>query len=74
MISRLGVLSVDASDLNVELVSDLLELSHLGTELWKSNVNRCSQSRTEVGWAGSDITEMVIMSELSNLLNLGRGL
>ncbi len=65
---------MDASNLDVELVCNLLELSHLCTELWKSDVNRCSQSRTEVSWAGSDVTKMVIMSELSNLLNLGRGL
>ena len=39
MISGLGVLTMDATDLNVELVGNLLEFSHLDAELRESNVN-----------------------------------
>jgi len=64
---------MDASDLDVELVSDSLEICHFGSELRQLDVNRCSQGSSEVGWAGSDVTETFIVSESSDRLNLSGG-
>jgi len=47
----LGVLSVDTSDLDLVLVSDLVELFLLGHELWKVDVDGSSHGGTKVGWA-----------------------
>jgi hypothetical protein len=64
---------MDASDLDVELVSDSLEICHFGSELRQLDVDRCSQGSSEVGWAGSDVTETFIVSESSDRLNLSGG-
>lgn len=70
MVGRLRVLAMDASNLDMELVGNLLELSHLGSEFWKSNVHRSSQSCAEIGWARRDVAKMFVVSKLGNLLNL----
>ena len=57
----LGVLSMDTSNLDKVLVSNLVELLLLLHELWKLNVYGGSQSSTKVGWARSDVSKMVIM-------------
>jgi len=62
---------MDSSDLNEVFVSNGLELLLLLHQLWKLDVDRCSQGSSKVGWARSDITEMVIVRELGNLLNGG---
>ncbi len=62
---------MDASDLDMELIGNLLELGHLGTELRQGNVDRSSQSSSEVGWARSDVAKMFIVGKLSHLLDLG---
>ena len=71
----LRVLTVDTSDLDVVLVSDLLELGLvlLLSEFWKRDVDGSSESGTEIGWAGGDVTEMVIVRELADSLDVSSG-
>ncbi len=69
----LGVLSMDASDLDVELVSNCLELVHLLGKLRELNVNGGAEGSSEVGRARGDIAEVSVMSELGNLLDGGSG-
>jgi len=70
MIGRFGMLTMNSSNLDVELVSDSLEVCHFGSELRQSDVNRCSQGSSEVGWAGSDVAKAFIMGKSCDLLNL----
>ena len=68
-----GVLTMDSSDLNIVLVSDFVELLFvffLGKH-WKFDMNRCSQGSSKISWAWGDVTEVVIMSELSFFLDSG---
>jgi hypothetical protein len=60
----LGVLTVGTSDLDVEFVSDSLELSFLFSELGQVNMNRCSEASTAVSGACSDVAEMSVILEL----------
>lgn len=69
----LGVLTMDASDLDVELVSNLLELVHVLGKLGQLDVHRGAEGSAEVGRARGDVAEMRVVSELSDLLNGGRG-
>jgi len=64
-----GVLSVDTSDLYVIFVSDGLMEIWVLHELWKVDVNGGSESSSKVGWAGRDVTEMLIVSEFGFLLD-----
>ena len=43
--------SVDASDLHMVLISNSLELVHLGTKFGQLDVNRGSESSTKISWA-----------------------
>ena len=69
----LGVLSVDTSDLHEVLVSDLVELFLLLHELWKLDVDGGSEGSSQVGWAGGDVTEMLIVGELADSLDVSSG-
>ena len=51
-----GVFTVDSSDLNVEFVSNFVELLFVLSKHWEFNVDGCSESCTKIGWAGSDVT------------------
>ena len=62
---------MDSSDLYIVFSSNLFEFFHSFPKLWKGNVYRSSKSRSKVSWAGSDVSEIIILSKLSNLLNLG---
>jgi len=64
-----GVLSVDTSDLYVIFVSDGLMEIWVLHELWKVDVNGGSESSSKVGWAGRDVTKMLIVSEFGFLLD-----
>ena len=68
-----GVLSVDSSDLYVIFVSDSVELSFILSELWKLDMDGSSHGGTKVSWARGDVTKMIIVRELGNLLNNGGG-
>ena len=69
----LSVLTVGTTNLDVVLVSDLLELSLVLGELGQLDVDGGSEGSTEVSRAGSNVTEMFILGELAVLLNLGGG-
>ena len=64
---------MDASDLDMELVSDGLEFWHLNAELWKGDMNRSSQGSSEVCGAGGDVAKAFIVSESSHLFNFTCG-
>jgi len=66
---RLGVLSVNSSDLYVVLVGDGVELILLFGKLWKLDMDGSSQGGTEVSWARGDVTEMIVVSEFGDFLN-----
>ena len=66
----LSVLSVDTSDLDFILISHLIESCLISHQLWKFDVDGSSHGGTKVGWAGSDVTEMIVMGELANGLNM----
>jgi len=66
----LRVLSVDTSDLNIVLSGDSFESSIVSHQFWKFDVYGSSQGSTEVGWAGSDVTKMIIVGEFANSLNM----
>ena len=72
-IVRLGVLAMSATDLDVVLVCDSLELVLMLGKLGELDVNRGAHSSTAVGWAGSDVAKMLVVGELGLLLNLGGG-
>ena len=65
----LGVLSVDSSDLDVIFVGNSVELLLVLAKFWKFDMDGSSHGGTEVSWARSDVTEMVIVSELGDLLD-----
>jgi hypothetical protein len=69
-IVSLGVLSVDTSDLDEVLVSDGVELFLLLHKLWKFDVHRGSEGGSQVGWARGDVTEMLIVRELADGLDV----
>ena len=64
------MLSMDASDLDVELVSNSLEFILPLAEIWKSNVDRGSESSTQVCWTRCNVAQVVIMSKAGDLLDL----
>ena len=68
-VSALRVLTVATTDLDVVFVSNSLELFLLRAEKWQLDVHGGSQGSSKVGWARGDVTEMVVVGELSNLLD-----
>jgi len=69
----LSVLTVSTADLDVVLVGDSLELGHVLGKLGELDVDGSAESCAEVSGAGGDVTEMVVMSELADGLNVGGG-
>ena len=69
-IVSLGVLSVNSSDLDEVLVGDFLELPFLLHQEGELDVDRCSEGSSEVGGAGGDVSEVVIVSEHADFLDL----
>ena len=74
VVRRLGVLSMDASDLDVVLIGDLLEVGHFDSELGQLDVDGGSEGGTEVGGARGDVTEVLVVGKFGDLLDLGSGL
>jgi len=70
----LGVLTMDTSDLDKVLVSDFLVKSWVLHQLWKVDMDGGSESGTHVGWAGGNVTKMLIVGELCLLFDLGRSI
>jgi len=69
----LRVLTVDTSDLDVILIGDLLEFILLLSEFWKLNMDGSSEGGTEVSWARGDVTEMIVVRELADSLDVSSG-
>ena len=69
----LGVLTVDTSDLDFVLVGNSIESILVLHQLWKVDVDGGSHGGTEVGWARGDVTEMVIVGEFANSLDVFGG-
>ena len=68
------MLAVSATDLDVVLVGDGLELILLLSKLGELDVNRGAHTSTAVGGAGGDVTKMLVVSELSLGLDESSGL
>ena len=68
------MLAVDASDLDLETVSNSLEFILLSTKLGEGNVDGGSECCSKVSWARGDIAELVVVSKLSHALNVGGSL
>ena len=66
----LSVLSVSTSDVDIVLIGNSAELFLLSSELWKLDVDGSTHSSSEVGWAGGDVSKMLVISEFSDLFNL----
>ena len=69
----LGVLTVDTADLDVVLVSDGLEGSHVLGELGELDVDGGAEGGTEAGGAGGDVAEVVVVGELADGFDVGGG-
>jgi len=68
----LGVLTVSATDLDVVLVGDRLERFWLLAKLGELDMDGSAHASSKVGRARGDVTEMLVVGELSLLLDLGR--
>jgi len=68
-IVSLSVLSVSTSDVDIVFIGNCMELFLLLSELWKLNVDGSTHSSSEVGWAGGNVTKMLVISEFSDLFN-----
>ena len=69
----LGVLAVSATDLDVVLVCDGIELCLILAELGQLDVNGGAHAGSQVGGAGGDVTKMLVVGESSFRLDLGGG-
>lgn len=65
---RLGVLSVDSTNLELESIADRLEV-WLGRDLWKTDVDGGTDGGSQVGWAEGEPSETVVAGEWSLLLD-----
>lgn len=72
-IGGFGVLSGGSTDLNVEFVSDFLETLLVLREEGHLQVNGATEGSSEVGGAGRNVTEMLVVSELGDILDGGNG-
>jgi hypothetical protein len=67
----LGVLAVDATNLDVVFVRDSLELGHVLAEVGELDVDRGAHGGAAVGGAGSDVSEVLVVGELHNFFDFG---
>ncbi len=72
-IAGVGVLTAGATDLHVVLGSDLLEAGPVLGQLGEVDVDGGAEGGAEVGGAGGDVTEMVVVGEAGDLLDAGGG-
>jgi len=68
-IISLGVLTVDTSNLHVIFIGDGLMQGLSFHQFWQVDVNGGSQTGSHVGWASRDVTEVLVVGELSLGLN-----
>jgi hypothetical protein len=62
---------MDSPNLHIEFISNFVELFFVYHKLWKFNMDRSSQGSTKIGWARSNITKMIVMSEFGFFLDSG---
>ena len=60
-----------STDLHVELVGDALESRPVLHQVGKVDVDGGAEGCSKVGWARSDVTELVVVSERGNTLDVG---
>jgi len=65
------VLASGSTDLDVPLVSDSLECGPVVHEVGEVDMNGSAESGTEVGGAGGDVTQVVVVGETGLLLDEG---
>lgn len=65
-----SVLSVNSSNLDVVFVGNLVEKCFVLHELWKLDVDGTSHGGTEVSWAGSDVSKMLVVGEFADSFNV----
>jgi hypothetical protein len=68
-----SVLTMDTADLYVVLISDGLESRHVLGELGKLDVDGGAEGSAEVGGAGGDVAEVLVVGELADSLNVSGG-
>lgn len=71
VISCLGVLTVDAANLHVVLVSDGFEKAWLLSEVGQVDMNGGAQSCSKVCRAASNVTEIFSVGKLRDFFNNG---
>ena len=67
------MLAAAATDLHVVLVGDALESVPVLHELGQVDVDRGAEGGAEVGGAGGDVAQVLVVGEASDGLNLGGG-
>ena len=67
------MLTMSTSNLDLVLISNGVESGLVSLQLWKLDMDGSSHSGTEVGWARSDVTKMVVVGELNNRFNMSGG-
>ena len=72
-ISAFRVLTVDTTDLHVILGGNFFELFHVLGKLWQLDVDGGTESGTQVGWAGSDVAQVLVMRKFSNIFDSSGG-
>ena len=65
------MLASGSTDLDVPLVSDSLECGPVVHEVGEVDMNGSAESGTEVGGAGGDVTQVVVVGETGLLLDEG---
>ena len=58
MVISLGVLTMGTTDLDVELISNSLELSLLSSKQRQVDVDRSAEGSAEVGGAGGNVAQL----------------
>ena len=61
---RVGVFSVDSTNLEFQSIADSLEV-WLGGDLWQADVDGGTDGGSQVGWAESEPSETVVAREWS---------
>ena len=70
VVGGLGVLSMDAADLNIELIGNRFEFLHANTELRKRDMDRSTKGCAKVCWARCNVTEMIVVGKTGHSLNV----
>jgi len=72
-VGGVGVLTTGSTDLHVVLGGDAFEAGHVLHEVGEVDVDGGTEGGSEVGGAGGDVTQVVVVGEASDGLDLGGG-